>query len=80
MLIKITAKRQATFPAKVLEAMGIKPGDQLELSESPEGFILRPRRIDPAKLAPLRDKLRRGQGGFDLETFREETHEPSLRD
>jgi len=80
MLIKITAKRQATFPAKVLEAMGVKPGDQLELSESPDGFILRPRRIDLTRLAPLRGKLHRGQGSFDLETFREEPHEPSLRD
>ena len=41
MLIKVTAKRQATFPATVLEAMGVKPGDQLELSESPNGFIKR---------------------------------------
>ena len=80
MLIKITAKRQATFPAKVLEAMGVKPGDQLELSESPNGFILRPRRIDLTRLAPLRGKLRRGQGSFDLETFREEPYDPSLRD
>ncbi len=80
MLIKITAKRQATFPAKVLESMGVKPGDQLELSESPDGFILRPRRIDLTRLAPLRGKLRRGQGNFDLETFREEPYDPSLRD
>ena len=47
MLIKITAKRQATFPAKVLEAMGVKPGDQLELSESPNGFIRLARKTPP---------------------------------
>ena len=60
MLVKITAKRQVTFPARVLDALGVKPGDQLELEEGPDGFILRPRRIDPTRLAPLRGKLRRG--------------------
>jgi bifunctional DNA-binding transcriptional regulator/antitoxin component of YhaV-PrlF toxin-antitoxin module len=80
MLITITTKRQATFPAKVLEALGAKQGDRLELIETPNGFLLRTRRIDPTRLAPLRGKLRRGQGSFDLETFREEPHDPTLRD
>jgi len=80
MLITITTKRQVTFPAKVLDALGAKPGDRLELIETPEGFLLRARRIDPARLAPLRGKLRRGQGSFALETFREEPHDPTLRD
>ena len=80
MLITITTKRQATFPAKVLEALGARPGDRLELIETPEGFLLRTRRIDPSRLAPLRGKLRRGQGSFDLETFREQPHDPALRD
>ena len=80
MLITITSKRQATFPAKVLEAMGAKPGDRLELIETPDGFLLRARRIDPTRLAPLRGKLRRGQGRFDLEAFRDEPHDPALRD
>ena len=80
MLVKITAKRQVTFPARVLDALGVKPGDQLELQESTEGFVLRPRRIDPGRLAPLRGKLRRGRGTFDLETFRQESHDPTLRD
>ncbi len=80
MLLKITSKRQVTFPAQVLEALGVKPGDRLELRETPEGYLLRPRRIDPSRLAPLRDKLRRGKGTFDLEAFRDEPHDPSLRD
>ena len=80
MLVKITSKRQVTFPVKVLEAMGVKPGDRLELLESPEGFLLRPRRIDPTRLAPLRGKLRRGVGTFDLEVFRKEAHDATLRD
>ncbi|MDE0389744.1 MAG: AbrB/MazE/SpoVT family DNA-binding domain-containing protein [Rhodospirillales bacterium] len=80
MYVKITSKRQVTFPARVLEALGVKPGDQLELQESPSGFLLRPRRIDSDRLAPLRGKLRRGHGSFDIERFREEAHDPALRD
>lgn len=80
MLVKITAKRQVTFPAKVLDALGVKPGDRLELQEGPEGFVLRPQRIDAARLAPLRGKLRRGKGTFNLDKFREEPHDPALRD
>ena len=80
MFIKITAKRQVTFPARVLDALGAKPGDRLELHEGPDGFVLRARHFDPARLAPLRGKLRRGKGTFDLEAFRDKRHDPSLRD
>jgi len=78
MLVKITAKRQVTFPARVLNALGVQPGDNLELLEGPEGFILRPRRIESSRLAPLRGRLKRGQGTFDLETFRDEPHDQTL--
>ena len=78
--VKITAKRQVTFPARVLEALGVKPGDRIELQEGPEGFVLRARHIDRARLAPLRGKLRRGKGTFDLEAFRNKPHDRSLRD
>lgn len=40
MLLKVTSKRQVTFPAWVLEAMGAKPGDRLLLEEANEGFLL----------------------------------------
>ncbi len=80
MLVKITAKRQVTFPARILKALGVGPGDRLELVESPDGFILRPRRIDLDRLAPLRDKLRRGKGSFDIGKFRGQPHDPALRD
>lgn len=82
MIVKITSKRQVTFPARVLEAMGVSPGDQLELEESPKGFILRPRRIDLSKLGTLRDKIPPGHPPFDIRKFRdqrEQGHGPSIR-
>ena len=80
MIVKVTTKRQVTFPARVLQALGVQPGDRLELHESPEGFLLRAQRIDPTRLAPLRGKLRKGKGSFDVETFRGQRHDPALRD
>jgi AbrB family looped-hinge helix DNA binding protein len=80
MVIKVTAKRQVTFPARVLQALGVQPGDRLELHESPEGFLLRAQRIDRTRLAPLRAKLRKGEGTFDIESFRGQRHDPALRD
>ena len=80
MVVRITSKRQVTVPRQVLEAMGVQPGDQLSLEETPGGFLLRPRRIDLGKLAPARDKIRRGHGAFDLQAFRDQPHDPTLRD
>ena len=80
MYVKITAKRQVTFPARVLEALGVKPGDRLELTQSPQGYLLRARTIDRSRLAPLQGKLRKGRGTFDLEKFRAKAHDRSLRD
>ena len=65
MIVKITSKRQVTFPARVLDALGVGPGDQLEISEGPDGYILRPRRIDLSKLGYLRDKIPSGHPPFD---------------
>ena len=54
--------------------------DGLELQESPGGFLVRPLRIDLARLAALRDKIRRDPGPFDLEEFRNQPHDPTLRE
>ena len=80
MLVKIASKRQVTFPARVLDALGVGPGDQLELQESPDGFLLRPRRIDVSLLGGLRDKIPPGHPPFDIEKFRKEGYDPALRD
>lgn len=54
-------------------------GDQLELEENPEGFILRPRRLDPPFIPPLRDKIDPNAAPIDMETFRSLPYDPSLR-
>ncbi len=79
MLIKVTSKRQVTFPARVLEAMGVGPGDRLSLEEGPHGFLLRPQRVDLTRLGPLK-ALVRGKPSLDMQTFREQPHDPKLRD
>lgn len=34
--IKLTAKRQATFPRKLCEELGLEPGDEIELAQRRE--------------------------------------------
>ena len=80
MVVKITSKRQVTFPARVLDALGVGPGDRLELVEGDDGFILRPRRIDLSHVGTLHDKVKRDRGSFDLAEFRKQAYDPALRD
>ena len=80
MIVKITSKRQVTFPASVLDEMGVKPGDQIELTKGPDGYLLRARRIDYSRLGTLRDKIPPGHPEFDIDKFREQPYDPSLRD
>ena len=78
MLVKITSKRQVTFPKRVLDELGVGPGDQLELLDGPDGFTLRPRRIDLSKLGYLEGKIPPGTPPFNIRKFRDqrekETH------
>ena len=80
MLVTITSKRQVTFPARVLAALGAKTGDRLELLPSPDGFLLKAKRVDASRLAPLRGKLTKDIPAFDIQAFREHAHDPALRD
>lgn len=79
MLVTVTSKRQVTFPAHVLASLGAGPGDRLELQPSPDGFLLRAKRVDAARLAPLRGKIK-AAAPFDINTFREQPLGPGLRD
>lgn len=80
MILKITSKRQVTFPAKVLDALGLGPGDRIRLDKGPDGYLLRPSRIDYSLIGTLRDKIAPGTPPFDLQKFREQPHDPALRD
>lgn len=81
MTIRITSKRQVTFPAKVLATLGVGPGDTLELlPDGQGGYSVKPRRLHLDKLAPLRGRLLEGTGTFDLETFRSQSYHAALRD
>lgn len=82
MIIKVTvmADGQITLPAEALDALGVKPGDQLHLETRPDGFILRFKRIDYSRLGTLRDKIPADHPPFDIQKFREQPYDPSLRD
>ena len=80
MIAKITSKRQVAFPAPVPDALGVGPGDQLELEECRDGFTLRPRRTDYSGLGTLRNKIPPGHPPFEIERFRKEPHDPAFRD
>ena len=71
MQITLTAKRQATFPLEVCEAMHIEPGARLEIlpGPQPDEWLIRPFRIRSERLVPLKGQLRRGVGAFDLKAF-----------
>ena len=77
MIVKVTSKRQVTFPKQVLDAMSVGPGDRLEILEGDDGFVLRPKRIDLSLLGGLRDKIKPGTPPFELRKFREEGYDPS---
>ena len=80
MIVTVTSKGQVELPAKVLDALGVRPGDRIEIREGPNGFTLHPRRIDPTKLGTLRDKIDPYHEPFDIQKFRSQPYDPSLRD
>jgi AbrB family looped-hinge helix DNA binding protein len=78
--LKVTSKRQVTFPKQVMDALHLKPGDTLELRESTSGYALALPQIDESKLFTLQQKISSTSLALDLETFRESGYDPSLRD
>ncbi|MCC5841921.1 MAG: AbrB/MazE/SpoVT family DNA-binding domain-containing protein [Opitutales bacterium] len=77
----MTSKRQVTFPRQVVEKLHLKEGDRLQISETPNGILLRPHRLDFEKLAPLRTLIRPELPAPDLDEVRHASAlKPSLRD
>ena len=80
MVVKIASERQVTFPVRELEALGVGPGDRLDLSEGSGGFILKPRRVDRSRLGTLHARIPLAHPPFDMATFRKAPYDPALRD
>ena len=80
MIVKVTATRQVTLPAHVLDTMGAGLGNRLQLIPGPDGYLLRPRRIDYSRLGTLRRKIPEGHPPFDIQAFREKSYDLALRD
>jgi len=38
---KITSKGQITLPHELRKKLALKPGDKIEITESPQGFIIK---------------------------------------
>ena len=80
MHLKVTSKRQVTFPKRVMESLRIRQGDTLILMETDNGLLLKSRRFDVGKLAPLRGKIAPDLPTPDSEAIRHAAQDPSLRD
>jgi AbrB family looped-hinge helix DNA binding protein len=80
MKLKVTSKRQVTFPRHVLEELGLRAGDHIFLVETEGGYLLRARYIDVSRLGVLDRLIRRDRSLVRIETCREASHDPSLRD
>ena len=70
----------SALSAHVLDAMGADLGNQLQLIPGPDGYLLRPRRIDDSRLDTLRGKIPEGHPPFDIQAFREKSYDLALRD
>lgn len=79
MIVKLTSKRQVTFPKRVMEQLHLKAGDSLVLTETSEGVLIRPRRFAEEQLAPLRDKIP-DVAPLGIEAIRHAAQDPTLRD
>lgn len=81
MIVKMTSKRQVTFPRQVVEKLQLKEGDALQISETRDGILIKPHRFHPEKLAPLRHLIKADLPAPDFEEIRHAyTLDASLRD
>lgn len=81
MIVKMTSKRQVTFPRQVVDRLGLREGDSLHISETTGGILIKPHRFQPDKLAPLRDKINPNRPAPNLNEVRHAAAlDPRLRD
>lgn len=81
MIVKMTSKRQVTFPRHVVEKLQLKEGDALQILETRDGILIKPHRFHPEKLAPLRHLINAELPAPDLNLIRHAASlDPSLRD
>ena len=80
MFVKVTSKRQVTFPARVLDALGVGPGDQIELDEAPGGsYFDRGPSTPPGSERCVARSLPVIHRSI-WESFRSQQYDPALRD
>lgn len=79
MLLKITSKRQVTFPRKVMEKFHLRAGDTLSVSETDGGIVIKPHRFDVSRLAPLKTKIPSDLPAPDFDAIRHAALDPDLR-
>ena len=82
MLVKINSDGQVTLPAEVLDALGVEPGDVIELDEMSIGYHMRPKGIKLSKGERLREKIPPGYPPFDIRKFRDDREQgrgPGIR-
>ena len=79
MIIKMTSKRQVTFPKRVVESLHLKAGDSLTVQETKNGILIRPNRFDISRLAPLREKISPTFPAPDFNSVRNAIVDPNLR-
>ncbi len=72
MKITITSEGEASFPEGVLEKLGLRPGDEMELEERAEGYILRARSGGAARTPPSRGRTPPELPSVDIAERREQ--------
>jgi hypothetical protein len=65
----------------VVDRLGLREGDSLQISEAVDGIFIKPHRFHPEKLAPLRDKINPELPAPQLDKIRyAAAQDPRLRD
>ena len=82
--LKITAKRQATFPRKLMEDLGLNPGDDIEVvPKKIKGelvWVLKPVKYDLSWVGGLHKYATKKDAGLSMEEIRDKAFRKHLKD